>query len=187
MRDLVLRVAGLILIILLPVAGFIVWEHYRNKKLQEFAYREYEISKLIRVGNYSKARELIDSSGDSPFKPLLLSYKLYIGTHSGEKIEEGKVIEEIIKRLKDRDMLALYRERRAYYLFKEGKLQEAMKELEGIGEGDFNYPSALLLKAQILRKEGKGKEAEEILKKVRERSSETYFANMAQALQLAGD
>ncbi|MDW8032781.1 MAG: hypothetical protein RMH93_04470 [Aquificaceae bacterium] len=188
MRDIVLRVAGLILIILLPVGGFLLWEHYKNKKLQEFAYREYEINKLIRAGNYSKAKELIDSSSkDNPFKPLLLSYELYIGTYSGEKVEEGKVIEEIIKTLKDKELLALYRERRAYYLFKEGKLQEAMKEVENIKEGDFNYPSALLLKAQILRREGKVKEAEEVLKKAKERGSESYFANMAQALSLVGD
>lgn len=188
MKDIILRLAGLIMLVLLPVGGFLLWKHHKDKKLQALAYKEYEINKLIRVGSYSKARELIKSSiEEDSIKPLLLSYELYIKEHSEEKVEEGKVLEDIIKSLKDEELRAFYRERYAYYLFKEGKTQQALKELENIKEDNFNHVSAMLLKAQILKKEGREKEANELLKKVKDRSSETYFANMAQALETEGN
>jgi len=131
--------------------------------------------------------ELIKSNQSSgPFKSLFLSYELYIAENSEEKIDEGKVLNEILESLKDKDLLALYRERYAYYLFKQGKLQEALKELEKVEEKDFNYVSALLLKAQILKKQGKNKEAQEALSKAKEKSPNTYFSNMAQAMMLMG-
>lgn len=190
MRDIILRVGGLIAVILLIVGGFLLWDNYKNRKLQELAYKEYEIRKLLQTGNYKKAEELIDSvsSKDSSFKPLFLSYKLYIAEHSkDEKIEETQVIREIIKDLKDKELLAFYRERYAYELFKSGKHKEALKELESIREEDFNYVSSLLLKAQILKKEGKAQEAKVVLKKIEEKAPNTYFASMAQALSLIGE
>ncbi|RME12115.1 MAG: hypothetical protein D6804_02070, partial [Aquificota bacterium] len=58
---------------------------------------------------------------------------------------------------------------------------------EGIREEDFNYVSALLLKAQVLRKEGRTQEAQALLKKIEEKFPNTYFANIAQALSLMGE
>ncbi|MCX7989302.1 MAG: hypothetical protein N2648_01500, partial [Aquificaceae bacterium] len=116
MSYLVFRVGGIILAVLLLVGGVVFWNHYKNKKLQELAYKEYEISKLMHAGNYAKAKEVISSasSKDSPFKPLFLSYSLYMSTYVDEKIDEGKVTQEMIKSLKDRELLSLYRERYAY-------------------------------------------------------------------------
>jgi|UniRef100_A0A7C2V6M3 predicted negative regulator of RcsB-dependent stress response len=187
MKDIVLRVGGLIAVVLLFVGGFLLWDKYKKDKLEKLAYKEYEVSKLIQTGNYPKALELIKSNQSSgPFKSLFLSYELYIAENSEEKIDEGKVLNEILESLKDKDLLALYRERYAYYLFKQGKLQEALKELEKVEEKDFNYVSALLLKAQILKKQGKNKEAQEALSKAKEKSPNTYFSNMAQAMMLMG-
>ncbi|MCX8060495.1 MAG: tetratricopeptide repeat protein [Aquificaceae bacterium] len=187
MREVVLRVLGLVFLLLLPVGLFLAWDSYRKKELQEIAYKEYEVSKLIRAGNYSMARELIGTAvkKDSPFKPLLLSYELYMAEHGKEKVEEEKVLKELIEQLKSRELLSLYRERYAYHLFKQGKVREALKELEAIKEEDFNYASALLLRSQILAKEGREKEAKELLKKVRDKDPNSYFANLSQALELA--
>ncbi|MCS7170985.1 MAG: tetratricopeptide repeat protein, partial [Aquificaceae bacterium] len=96
----------------------------------------------------------------------------------------GQLLKEIIESLKDDDLKALYRERYAYYLFKQGKTQEALREVEKIQEKNFNYVSSLILKAQILQKEGKHKEAKEALKKAKEKGQGTYFANMARAFEL---
>ncbi len=188
MRDILLRVGGLIAVVVLFVGGFLLWDNYRNRKLQEASYKEYEIRKLLQAGNYKKAEELINSAPNSPMKPLLLSYKLYISEHSKEsKVNTHEVLGEIVKNLKDKELLALYRERYAYELFREGKKKDALRELEGIREEDFNYASSLLLKAQILKAEGKTEEARAVLKKIEEKSPNTYFANMAQALSLMGD
>ncbi|MFN3976127.1 MAG: tetratricopeptide repeat protein [Aquificaceae bacterium] len=187
MKDIALRIGSLIAVVLLFVGGFLLWDKYKKDKLEKLAYKEYEISKLIQGGNYSKAMEIIKSDKSAgPFKPLFLSYELYLAESSEEKIDEGRVLNEMLESLKDRDLLSLYRERYAYYLFKQGKLQEALKELEKIGEKDFNYVSALLLKAQILKRQAKNKEAQETLSKVEEKSPNTYFSNMAQAMMLMG-
>ena len=78
MRDIFLRVGGLISVLVLLVGGFLLWDNYRNRKLQEASYKEYEIRKLLQAGNYENAKELIDSASNSSMKPLFLSYKLYI-------------------------------------------------------------------------------------------------------------
>lgn len=184
MRDIILRVGILTLVAISVVGGFLLWERYKRGKLEKIAYKEYEISKLIQSGNYQKAKDLIReaSAEDGPFKSLFLSYQLYLAFDSKEKVDEGKVIKEILESLKDEDLKSLYRERYAYYLFKQGKGQEALAELEKIREEDFNYVSALLLKAQILQREGKEVEAREVLRQVIEKSPDTYFANVAFAL-----
>ncbi len=188
MMDIILRVGGFIAFVFLFVGGFLLWDNYRNRKLQEVAYKEYEVRKLLQVGNYKKAEELINSASNSLMKPLLLSYKLYISEHSKEsKINTSEVLVEIIKSLRNKELLAFYRERYAYELFKEGKNKEALRELDSIKEEDLNYTSSLLLKAQILKKEGRKEEARAVLKKIGEKSPNTYFANMAQALSLMGD
>ena len=188
MRDIFLRVGGLIAVLVLLVGGFLLWDNYRNRKLQEASYKEYEIRKLLQAGNYENAKELIDSASNSSMKPLFLSYKLYIADNSKEqKVNTLEVLREITDSLKDRELLAFYRERYAYELFKEGKNKEALSELEKIREEDFNYASSLLLKAQILKAEGKIEEAKAVLKKIEEKSPNTYFANMAQAFSLIGD
>ncbi len=188
MKDLILRVGGLIAVVLAIVGSFLLWDNYRNRKLQELAYKEYEIRKLLQAGNYKKAEELISSASNSPFKPLFLSYRLYMADHAkDQKVNTSETLREIIKNLKDKELLAIYRERYAHELFKEGKNKEALKELENIREDDFNYTSSLLLKAQILWVEGKKEEAREVLKKIEGESPNTYFANMARAFSLVGD
>ncbi len=190
MRDIILRIGIPIVLVLLLVGGFLFWKNYTNRKIQEISYKEYEVRKLLQAGNYKKAQELIDSASSKggPLKPLFLSYELYIADQGkGEKINTAQVLREILKSLKDKELLSLYRERYAYELFKEGKSQEALRELESIREEDFNYTSALLLKAQILKREGKLEESKSVLKKIEEKSPGTYFANMAQALSLMGD
>ncbi|MFN7065360.1 MAG: tetratricopeptide repeat protein [Aquificaceae bacterium] len=180
MRDVILRVGFLVLISLSLVGGFLLWDRYRKNKLEKLAYKEYEISKLIQAGNYQKVKELIETTYPKagPFKPLILSYELYMD----EKVQEDKVIREILEGLKDKDLRSFYIERYAYYLFKQGKAEEALRELEKIGEEDFNHASALLLKAQVLRKAGKEEEAKDILKRIKEKAPDTYFANIALAL-----
>jgi predicted negative regulator of RcsB-dependent stress response len=187
MKDIVLRVGGLILAILLIVGGFLFWDSYRNKKLQELSYKEYEIRKLLQAGNYQKALELIKSfpSKDRNLHALALSYELYLSLQ-GQKVEEKEVLKSIIEGIKDKELKSLYRERYAYALFKGGDRQSALKELSQIGEEDFNYPSSLLLKAQILASEGKNKEAREAYEKLLKIAPNSYFANVAQAM-LSGD
>ncbi|MEJ5339675.1 MAG: tetratricopeptide repeat protein [Aquificaceae bacterium] len=190
MRDIILRVGAFLILPLILVGAFLLWKSYTNRKLQELAYKEYEIRKLLQAGNYMKAKELIDSasSKDSSFRSLFLSYELYMAEHTKDvKVNEEAVAHEVVKSLKDRELQSLYRERYAYELFKKGKNREALRELEGIREEDFNYVSALLLKAQVLRKEGRTQEAQALLKKIEEKFPNTYFANIAQALSLMGE
>lgn len=186
MAYIALRLGLVVGIALLVVGAFLGWEHYRNKRLQEQSYKEYEIRKLLGAENYQKALEQIKNFPDGPFKPLALSYELYIAQVGSQKIDELKVLEQMVKSLKDPELLALYKERYAFALFKEGKNQEALRLLEEIKEKDFNYYSALLLKAQILEKEGKRQEAINIYRLVAEKQKDKYLGNLAKSFLLEG-
>lgn len=190
MKTLALKVGVPVLALLAIAGGFLFWKHKQSRQLQELSYKEYEIRKLIQAGNYGKADEIIGSvsSESSPYRPLFLSYRLYLSERShNQKVDLLQVLSQIVKDLEDPHLKALYRERYAYELFKRGKVADALRELEQIKEEDFNYASALLLKAQILEKQGKLEESRALLKKVEQKSPDTYFASMAQALSLRGE
>lgn len=189
MTEILLRVGGLIAIILLSVGGFLLWDNHKKGKIQELSYKEHEVGKLVNSGNYTKARELIAStqSEGGPMAALIQSYELLIAENSEEKVDEGKVLQSMVKNLQDRDLLSFYRERYAFYLFKQGKLEQALNELNSIREDDFNFLSATLLKAQILQKQGKEEDAKKLLEIVKEKGKDSYFANIAQAFGLVGE
>lgn len=190
MKALVLKVGVPLLALLALVGGFLLWRHQQGRQLEELSYKEYEIRKLIQAGNYKKAEEIISSasSKESPYRPLFLSYGLYLAERTKEqKVDLLQTLGQIVEDLKDPQLKAFYRERYAYELFKKGKHTQALQELEKIKEEDFNYASALLLKAQILEKQGKLQESKAILKKIEQKSSDTYFASVAQALSLRGE
>ncbi|RMH80857.1 MAG: hypothetical protein D6674_02125 [Acidobacteria bacterium] len=184
MVEVFLRVGVLLLGILLLAGAFIGFEHYREKRLQEQSYREYEIRKLLQAGNYEKVLELTRNFPSGSFKPLALSYELMLAQESMGKVDEGKVLKEIIDGLKDDSLKSLYLERYAYHLLSQGKTREALKVLEGIKKEDFNYASALLLKGQILQKEGKVQEARALYLEVQKLQEDRYMANLAEALAL---
>jgi len=181
-----LRLLALSLLVVILAGGIWLWQWQKKKKLSEASKKDYDITLSIRLGDYQKAQKLIQEAlkEDSPYKPLFLSYELYLSKEGGTKIDEIKTLKEILSSLKDSDMKALYQERLAYAYYSQGNCEEALKLLEGIKKEDFNYYSAQILLGLCLEKTGKKEQARQVYKKVQTEAKDSYYSNLATALLL---
>ncbi len=145
------------------VGGYNYWKEYQEKKLDEVATLVY----LYEKGDLKKEEVELKVKG-TPYYPYFLA------------VSGGKA-QEVLKNLKDENLKKLYLEKTAFELYKEGKKEDSLNKLNSITEKDFNYPSALLLKAQINDLSGKTKEAKKLYEEIVEKYSNTYFARIATA------
>jgi predicted negative regulator of RcsB-dependent stress response len=154
--------AGILLVLLIAsaVGGLNYYKNYKAKKLEEVAYRVY-LFELGKVGE----EEILKAVKGTP-------YEAYVRALKGE---------EVADLIEDEDIKKLFLEARAYRLYREGKLQEALRTLGEITEEDFNYPSAQLLKALILEKMGELKEARAIYVSLSAEMRGTYIGRVAYA------
>lgn len=183
MREKVIFVANIVGFALLVAAGWIAWDHLSEKRRSEHSLREFELRRAVEAGNQDTARKILkDLEKNKEFRPLALSYKLQMEKDGDLR----SVLKDIVESTKDAQLKSLYIERYAYELFRHNQREQALKELAKINSEDFNYVSAMLLKAQILRSLNKNREANEILQSLLKDQKETYFANLAYALFLKG-
>lgn len=152
-----------VLALALAVGGFNYWQDYKIKKIQEQNYYLY----LYENKNISFEEALKHLSQEN-LKAYLLALK-------DEK--PGR----ILSLLEEEDLKKLFLEKEAFHLFREGKLGDALGKLKVIKEGDFNYPSVLLLKAFIKKAQGKEEEAKRIFVEIISKFPGSYFADIAQA------
>ncbi len=183
LRYPLIRIVLLGVVLFVVVAGFLGLKRWRDKKLSELSYQEYEIRRAIQSGDYKRAEELIKKiqSDESPYKPLVLSYRLYL-EKEGVKVDEVQTLQDLISSLKDEDILPLYKERLAYAYYLVGNNQKALELLNEISKDSFNYYSAQILKGMVLEKMGKKDQAKEIYVQVEKSAKGTYFGNLAGAL-----
>ncbi|MDQ7038126.1 MAG: hypothetical protein Q9N26_02850 [Aquificota bacterium] len=150
----------LILVIASAVGGLSYYRSYKAEKLDEIAYRVY----LFERGKV-KEEEILKLVEGTP-------YEAYV------KALTGRDVSDLID---DDQIRKLFLEKRAYELYREGRHEEALKILDTIKKEDFNYPSAQLLKALILEKVGKTKEARAIYVKLSAEFKGTYIGKVAYA------
>ncbi|SHK13597.1 tetratricopeptide repeat protein [Thermocrinis minervae] len=167
---------GLVVILAIGLLLLIVWNDRRKQLQAEASYKEYALYNALQKQDYQKAKELIKQLEGTPFEPLALSYYVTYKELGGDKI---KVLEQVEKDVKDPQIKKLYTERLAFELYVSGKKDQALKVLEGVQKDDFNYPSALLLKAQILNDP-------KLYLEVKNLAKDGYLSNLAQALLLTG-
>ncbi len=158
--------AGILIILLIAsaVGGFNYYREYKAKKLDEVAYMVF----LLEEGK-AKEEEVLRLAEGTP-------YEVYLRARKGEDVSDL---------LRDEQVRKLFLERRAYQLYRDGRLEDALKTLEGITKEDFNYPSAQLLKAMILEKMGRVKEAKAIYVSLSAEMRGTYIGRIAHARLLS--
>lgn len=184
MRYYLIRIVPLVLALFVVMGGFLGLKWWKDKKLSELSYQEYEIRRAIQSGNYKQADELIKKiqMDDSPYKPLVLSYKLYLEKEEGIKVDEVQILQDLISSLKDKDIVPLYKERLAYAYYLIGNNQKALELLKGISRSSFNYYSAQILMGIVLENMGRKDQAKEVYSQVEKLAKGTYFGNLASAL-----
>ena len=154
--------AGILLVFFIAslVGGFSYWRKHQREKMEELTtlvYR-YELGEIKRDEVEKKVK-------GTP----IYAYFLIV---SGET-------EKALPLVKDNQLRGFLEERKAYRLYTNGEVQEAVKILDNIGKDKFNYPSALLLKAFSLEKRGDRKSAKEIYRELTKEFGGTYFGRVA--------
>lgn len=183
MQITVLRIVGVVSFILLLSAAFLGWKWWEGKKLSKISYEESLIREYIMSGDYKKAEGVMDNAlkSNTPYKPLILSYKLYLERENGRG-NDIKYVQDILNSLKDKDLRSIYQERLAYAYFLSGDYKKALDALKGIDERSFNYYSAMILKGMILERVGRREEADKLYAQVLSLAKGTYFGNLAEAI-----
>jgi len=92
---------------------------------------------------------------------------------------------KIAEKAKDPELRKFFLERTAYELYRNGKFGEALKKLENVNKEDFNYPSALLLKAIIYESLGEFGTARELYSTLSASYRDSYFGRVAYARLLS--
>ena len=146
------------------VGGFTYYQSYKEKKLDELAGLVY----LYEKGK-KKKEEVLEKVKGTPLEAYLI-------------LTSGEFDPKVIDLVEDEDFKKLLIERYAYELYRQGKKESALKELEKIKKEDFNYPSAQLLKAFIYRSMGEKDKALSIFAELSSKYAGTYFGHIAQAM-----
>ncbi len=148
----------LILVIASAVGGLSYYRSYKEKKLDEIAYKVY----LFEKGKV-KEEEILGLAKGTP-------YEAYVKALAGQDVSDLVGDDQIRK---------LFLEKKAHNLYREGRYEEALRVLDSIDKDDFNYPSAQLLRAIILEKMGRIKEAKAIYVKLSAELKGTYIGKVA--------
>ncbi len=152
-----------VLALALAVGGFNYWQDYRIKKVQEQNYYLY-----LYENKKISFEEALKHLSQENLKAYLLALK-----------DENP--RRILSLLEEEDLKKLFLEKEAFRLLKEGKAKIALSKLGAIKKEDFNYPSALLLKAFIKKAQGEEGEAKRIFVEIISKFPGSYFAEIAQA------
>ena len=161
-RDILVGIA-VALLIALGVGGFNYWKRYQEERLDRVA----ELVYLYEKGKLRK-EEVEPKVKGTPLYPYFLSLT-------------GASPSDIVAHLKDEDLKKLFSEKEAFAYYVQKKYDRALNKLSLIGKGDFNYPSALLLKAFVYEDKGEKKEALSLYGDIIKSYAGSYFARIARA------
>ncbi|MCS7083926.1 MAG: tetratricopeptide repeat protein [Aquificaceae bacterium] len=162
---------------ILIVSSFLAYNHFRKSTLENASYLEFRISQAVSKENKEAALKDISSAKVEPrtFRALINSYKLVLNKSD----DPSSTLEDI----SDSELRSIYLERKAYYLFSQGKPKEALDVLNSIRRDSFNYQSSLLLKAQVLIALGDKQTATQTLEEIIKTKPDSYLANIAKLMR----
>ncbi len=152
-------------------AGIDYWKELEYKKKNERAYRVYKLEQDIENSpDKEKLQELANLAEDSLYALAILS-----------EFGDISYLDKLIGKLEDDSLKSLFIEKKAFLLYKNGKFKEALDVLSNIKDKDFNYPSAITLKAVIYEKMGDIEKAEGFYNTIMTKYPGTYFGKFATA------
>ncbi len=174
-------IGGFIALIIGIVAVFVVKEE-KQKVLNEASKLAYQIKLAYESDNEQKANSLINSFkskySDTPFMKLVLSYELKL-KEKKDLPSAGEIAKKVKNLLETKQLKSGYTEYQGYVFHEENKDDNALKFLGSIERKDYNFISAQLLTAFILKKQGSIEEAKSIFTQISQESGFKYFSAIA--------
>ena len=167
------------------IAGIVVLFTVKEKEkevLNQASKLAYQIKIAYESDNDQIAKKLISEFKskykDTPFMKLVLSYE--IDMNKDKNPLETENISKQLKSLVETDQLKSgYNEYQAYISHEKGNDDEALRILGNIDRKYYNYVSAQLLTAYILKKQGNKEQANSIFEMISQERSYRYFSSIA--------
>ena len=172
-----LKTVLILLLIALGITLFLIFNYVKNQKDKNLraSLLLSEIEEKFEKGGCEKILEdiklFLKVYRDTPSSKVALSFLIRCG--------EDQRIDELLKKIKDENLKSLYLERKAYWLYKDGKYEEALKILRNIGKDSPNYLSKRLLEAFLYEKLGKVGDAIKIYNEILTLERYSYYGNIA--------
>jgi len=174
---------GLFVAILLGTVGYYFYEKNLEKKKAEASLLAYEIMQSYEKNKDKEIKKKIEEFkkkyGDTDYIKLVLTYE-YLIKKENDKLKPADV-DNLLNKLETENLKSYMKEFKAYLFYKNKKYDNALSILNTITQKDFNYISALMLKAVVLKEKGDPK-YKEILKQVKSLAKNPYFKQVADGL-----
>jgi len=187
----VLKYGALILVAVIAVTGFLLYDHTSRKKARMFEYEAYKIyhgdyqrQPLKRDEQYSKSLDMFKKAYDVRKSPIPLLYIAACYYELGSYDEALKTLKDFTQRYsREEKFTPLVYQKMAMVYIKKGNTGEAMKALDILYalKGDIYKDFALMEYARLLEKEGKSEEAKKKYEELTTRFPGSPYSDEAKA------
>jgi predicted negative regulator of RcsB-dependent stress response len=165
----VLKYGAIILVALIAVLGFLLYDHTSRKKARVLEYEAYKVyhgdyqrQPVNREEQYKKALDMFKKAYDTRKSPTSLFYSAASYYELGRYDDALKTLKDFTQKYshEEKFMPLVYQKMATIYI-KKGNTEEAMKTLDGLYhlKGDLYKDFALMEYARLLEKGGKSEEA----------------------------
>lgn len=187
----VLKYAAVVLVVIIAVAGFFLYDLSSRKKAWMVEYEAYKIyhgdyqrQPLSREDRYQKALDMFKKAYDIKKSPTSLFYTAASYYELGKYDDALKTLKEFTQRYaaEEKFMPLVYHKMVAIYM-KKGNTDEARKTLDALYnlKSDIYKDYALIESARILEKSGKTEEAKKKYEELTTRFPNSPFSDEAKA------
>jgi len=187
----VLRYGVGILVVIIAIVGFLLYNHTLHKKARMFEYEAYKTyhndyirQPVSREEQYKKALDMFKKAYDIRRSPVSLFYIAGCYHRLGKYDDALKILRDFIQRYSDEDgLIPLVYHKMAMVYVKKGDLNEAMKTLDTLYNlGSNIYKDFVLMEySRLLERAGKLEEAKKKYKELTDRFPDSPFSEEAEA------
>jgi len=188
-KKAIVRYGAIIVVVIIAVAGFLLYEYTSKKKARVLEYEAYKIYHHMyqkqpenREVQYKRALDVFKESYDTRKSPIVLFYIASSYYELGRYDEALKTLRDFTQRYSNEEgLIPLAYQKMAMAYLRKGDTGEAMKTLETLYniKEDIYKDFALMEYARLLEREGKKEEAMKKYKELTERFPHSPFSSEA--------
>ncbi|MBI5187800.1 MAG: tetratricopeptide repeat protein [Nitrospirae bacterium] len=187
----VLTYGAIILVMIVGIASFLLYDYTSQKKARRLEYEAYKIyhneyqrGPVNREGQYKKALDIFKKAYDTRKSSVSLFYIAGCYYELGRYDDALKTLKDFTQRYSNEDrFIPLVYQKIAMVHVKKGDINEAMKTLDTLYnlKGDIYKDFALMEYGRLLEKAGKSEEANKKYKELITKFPDSLFSDEAKA------